>query len=226
MALALGLSACAGTRGATATERPGRDFAGKTLAVILPDSTQIDVRNASDLFLAFPRENNPSPKAVLAQEFGEAFYAGLAASLDYVTPVKVPDSVGPAPASYRIDVAGAGSLTLPAHAYSAPTQAWLASRGVEADLVLVIGPVASSTGRNDIISPKFGGAITVNFLAVDGWYLLWDYAAGKALAQGRFRPTVEYKRDLGAREWLKAFDKSVEAVGEATPFKGPKWYHR
>jgi hypothetical protein len=220
------LTACAGTPAKGGQERAGRAYAGRNLAVILPDSAQIDVRNPGDLAVAFPREKPSAAAAVLAQEFGEAFYSGLAPALDYVVPGKVPDSVPVAPPDQRVTAMGRATFALPAHAYSAPKREWLRAHGVEADLALVVGPLTSSVVREDIVAPKFGGALKVTSLALEGWFVIWDYAADRAIAQGRFRPAIEYKREPGTRDWLKAFDKAVETVGEASPFKGPKWYRR
>lgn len=208
------------------SERSGRAFTGKTLAVILPDSASAEARNPEDLLSVFAPESAAAPGSVLAREFGEAFFTAFAADIDFVTPVRMADSLPRAPADQRIAFPVAGMLTLQAHEYAVPAQAWLASQGIAADLALVVGPVASATGTDDIISPKFGGHLKVTYVALEGWYMIWDYAAGRPLAYGRFRPTVEYKRNQTAREWAKVFDKAVEAVGEASPFKGPKWYRR
>jgi hypothetical protein len=213
---------CAQGRQAEDGDRSGRVYAGKTLAVILPDSTLAAPRNPEDVASVFAG----SPAAALAQEFGEAFWTAFSADIDFVIPLRVPDSLARPSADQRIVHSVPGSLSLPAHEYAAPSQAWLEAQGIKADLVLVIGPLASATGHDEHISPKFGGAIKVTYLAVEGWYLIWDYAAGRALAQGRFRPTVEYKRNQTPRIWAQAFAKAVDAVGEASPFKGPKWYRR
>lgn len=208
------------------SERSGRTFSGKTLAVILPDSSSAEVRNPEDLFSVFAPESAATAGSVLAREFGEAFYNSFAADIDFVTPVRVADSLPRAPADQRMVFPVAGTLRLQAHEYMVPAQAWLAAQGVATDLVLVVGPLASATGTDDIISPKFGGHLTVTYVALEGWYMIWDYAAGRPLAYGHFRPTVEYKRKQTAREWAKVFDRVVEAVGEASPFRGPKWYRR
>lgn len=222
---ALAFWGCAQGRSAGG-ERAGRAYTGKTLAVILPDSSLAEVRNPEDLAAVFATDSAASPAALLAREFADAFYTAFAADIDFVVPVRVPDSVPPAPAYRRILHTVPGTLSLAAHEYSVPQKAWLDSHGVQADLVLAVGPLASATGTDEIISPKFGGAIKVTYLAVEGWYVIWDYAAGKALAHGRFRPTVEYKRRQTARLWSQAFGKAVDAVGEASPFKGPKWFRR
>ena len=217
---------CASGPAAGESERSGRAFTGKSLAVILPDSLSAEARNPEDLLAVFAPESSATPGSMLAREFGEAFYNSFAADIDFVIPSRAADSLARPPADQRIAFPVAGSLTLQAHEYSVPAQAWLASRGIAADLVMVVGPLASATGTDDIISPKFGGHLKVTYVALEGWYLIWDYAAGKPLAYGRFRPTVEYKRRQTAREWAKVFEKAVEAVGEASPFKGPKWYRR
>lgn len=226
LGLTLALWGCSGAPRRAEGERAGRAYAGKTLAVILPDSSITTVRNPEELAAVFAQDSLPAPSALLAREFGDAFYEGFAGDIDFVAPVRVPDTVPPAPPDQRLIDSVPGTFTLPGHAYTVPAQAWLASRGVQADLALVIGPLASATGTDEIISPKFGGRIQVTYLVVEGWFVIWDYAEGRALAQGRFRPTVEYKRRLTAREWAQAFGKAVEVVGEASPFKGPKWYRR
>lgn len=181
----------------------------------------------SDALLdAFDGKASDSPRAVLAREFDNAFWSGFAPAIDFVAPIRVPDSVPPAPEGRRVGLSAPGAYGLPAHAYSAPDSAWLAEHGVHADLVLAVGPITAANRKEEMHAYQFGGSVTINRLLLHGWYLLWDYSAGRAIAQGRFQTKLEYRSRPRAKDWMKAFDQSLETVGEATPFRGPKWYRR
>jgi hypothetical protein len=206
------LCACAGSpprEGATS----GRAYAGKTLAVILPDSSGAIAKDPEAVFSAYPRDR--SANATLAAEFGDAFWSGFAPAIDYAIPARVPDSLG----------AGRAPGVTP-ELPNVPTREWLAERGISADLVLVIGPLSVANVREQIIAPRFGGSLTMNFLALDLRYTLWDYGAGARIAEGRVKPKVEYRGNPDGRDWQKAYDKAVGAVGDGLPFKGAKWYRR
>lgn len=206
------LSACApGPR--PDAEPSGRAYAGKTLAVILPDSAAFAVKDPEAVFSAYARDR--SAAAALAAEFGDAFWSGFAPAIDYVVPARVPDSLG----------MGRGP-GVTAELPMVPPRDSLASRGIRADLVLAFGPITASTVREQIIAPKFGGSLNVTSLVVDGRFVVWDYGTGAIVAEGRFRPKIEYRGNPDGRDWQKAYDKAVGVVGEATPFKGPKWYRR
>jgi hypothetical protein len=200
------------------------------LAVILPDSSAATIRDDRDLAEAlreaFPGDASGSPGSILAREFDEAFWSGFAPAVDYVTAARVPDSVPPAPADRRVGLTVPASYGSPAHAYSAPDSAWLAEHGAAADLVLALGPLVVAKESEQIDAYQFGGSIKINRLALQGWYLLWDYGARKAVAQGKFRSKVEYRGQPKPRDWMKAFDEAMQSVGEGTPFRGPKWYRR
>lgn len=223
---------CAGGRrnGSRRGGPAGSDYAGKTLAVLLPDSGSAKVENARVLADAllddFPGPESEAPGAVLAREFDNAFWSGFSSAIDYVNPVRVPDSVPPAPEGRRVGLTVAAKYGQPAHAYSAPDSAWLAEHGVNANLVLVVGPLAATNQQEEVHAYEFGGTIKINRLFLHGWYLIWDYSAGRAIAQGRLSTKLEYRTRLVAKDWEKAFDQVVESVGDASPFRGPKWYHR
>ena len=206
------------------------DYAGKTLAVILPDSASIardDARILGDALLdAFPGPATDSAASVLVREFGNAFWSGFAPAVDFVTPVRVPDSVPAAPEGRRVGLKVPGTYGAPAHAYSAPDSAWLDEHGVEADLVLAVGPLSASNEQEEMHAYQFGGSIKINRLVLHGWFLIWDYSKGRAIAQGPFNIKLEYRGKPRARDWVKAFDLAMESVGEASPFRGPKWYRR
>lgn len=228
---ALVIGGCAGERrpesGAVGA---GSDYAGKTLAILLPDSGATDLENAAaldnSLLHEFPGPPAQTSRSALAREFGNAFWSGFAPAIDYVTPIRVPDSVPPAPADRRVRLALPTSHGQPMHAYSAPDSAWLAEHGVKADLVLAVGPLKASHDEEEIQSFQFGGSITKNRIVLKGWYLIWDYAKGHAIAQGPFNVKLQYRGELRARDWVKAFDQAVASVGDASPFRGPKWYRR
>ena len=219
-------SACAGTGDPHVKQRPGREYAGRSLAVILPGPAEVEVKNPEDVAAAFPRDSAFSAPLVLAQEFAESFYAGLAPALDYVTPLRVPDSVPSAPTGRLVGDSLRLCLVPGNLHWSAPDSAWLTEHGVAADLVLKVGPLVAQAYYEDIIAPKFGGSLRVHYLMLEGGYLIWDYAASAMVARGRFRTRIEYRVKPGPRDWIKAFDKAVTEVGEASPFRGPKWFHR
>jgi hypothetical protein len=225
-------SACAGGKGHASRSDAvaGRAYAGKTLAVLLPDSAAGALDKAHDLETAlrdaFPGDTFPSPGAILVREFDEAFWSAFAPAIDYVTPVLVPDTLPPAPADRRVGFSLPKAYALPAHAYAAPDSTWLAEHGVNADLILAIGPISATVQQEEISAYQFGGTVMINRLVLQGWYLLWDYSAHRAIAQGRFGSKVEYRKGPQARDWVKAFDQAMQAVGDATPFRGPKWNRR
>jgi len=209
---------------------PGSDYAGKTLAVILPDSGSASLEDAPALGYAlldaFPGLTAENSRSVLAREFGNAFWSGFAPAVDYVTPIRVPDSVPPAPEGRRIGMTLPESHGLPAHAYSAPDSGWLAEHGVKADLILAVGPLSASNQQEEMHAYQFGGSITINRLVLHGWYLIWDYSKGRAITQGPFTTKLEYRGKLQGKDWVKAFDQAMGSVGDASPFRGPKWYRR
>ena len=67
------LAACAAHDRPETNAYSGRDLAGKTLAIMLPDTSAIAVMNPKELAAAFPRATPTPPNAVLAQEFNEYF---------------------------------------------------------------------------------------------------------------------------------------------------------
>lgn len=225
------LCACAGGgRKSQAGDPAAGNYAGKTLAVILPDSSSASVRDPRELDdalrEAFPGGPAGGSSALLAHAFDDIVWSGLSSSLDYVTPVRVPDSVPPAPEGRRVGLSIPAAFGTPAQAYAAPDSAWLAGHGAAADLVLAIGPIVAKAEQEQIDAYKFGGSIRITRLIVQGNYLIWDYAAKRAVAKGIFRSKVEYRGSPKGKDWVKAFDDALEVVGGASPFRGPKWYHR
>jgi hypothetical protein len=232
IACALVLCDCAGGRsnGSRRGGPAGSDYAGKTLAVLLPDSGSVIVKDfpilAAALLEDFPGPDSEAPGAVLAREFDNAFWSGFSSAVDYVTPVRVPDSVPPAPEGRSVGLTVQEKYGRPSHTYSAPDSAWLAEHGVKADLILVVGPLAATHQQEEMHAYQFGGTIKINRLYLHGWYLIWDYSKGRAIAQGRISTKQEFRTRLAAKDWEKAFDQVMESVGDASPFRGQKWYHR
>jgi hypothetical protein len=225
------LGACAYSERYLEPGYEGRALAGKTLAVRFPDTAQILVKNPADVWACFPRAKPTSANAILAQEFGDAFMAGLDRYADFVKPLAAPDSGlaaansgSAAPDSQRIAYARPANPDLPAHAYAVPARAQLASQGVQADLILIVDGLKSSTRKSELIAPKLGGTMQLTSLLLDGDYLIWDYAAGKPVGYGRIRSEIECKSNPSTRDWMSAFDKAVRQVIDASPFKGPKWF--
>jgi hypothetical protein len=205
------------------TEYSGRSLNGKTLAVILPDSSHAEARNPADVWACFPRERPYSANTILSQEFRDAFLVGLDRYLDYAKPIPVPDSAAAAPDSQSLTWERAATSELPGYTYRFPSRAHLASQGIEADMALVVAQVRSSGNTEDFIAPKFGGTVQQTRLLVDGQYLIWDYAGNKPIGYGRFRAEIDYKHDMDLKDWQLAFDKAVKKIIDASPFKGPKW---
>jgi hypothetical protein len=217
---------CSTGRPAQPTE--GRKYAGKTLAVLLPDAESAFLREqgafASTLRASFPAEDSVRLESILAREFGDAFWSGFSASIDFVSPVRVPDTVPPAPEDRRARFPAPDAAPGRAFAETVPDSAWLAEHGVSADLVLVVGPLEAYEEQEPIHAFEIGGTITIRRIILTGGYLLVDYARNRALAQGRFHTRTEYRRTATGRDWVKAFDASMRAVGDALPFRGPRWY--
>jgi hypothetical protein len=207
----------------------GSDYTGKTLAVLLPDSGSASFENdqalGNALLDAFPGIPSESTRS-LAREFGNSFWSGFAPAVDFVTPVRVPDSVPPGPEGRRVGLNVPASRRLPMHAYSAPDSGWLAEHGVKTDLVLAVGPLNALNQQEELHAYQIGGVIKINRLVLHGWYLLWDYSKGRAIAQGSFTTKLEYRGKLRGGDWVKAFDQATESIGEVTPFRGQKWYRR
>ncbi|MBW8888976.1 MAG: hypothetical protein JF616_14575 [Fibrobacteres bacterium] len=208
----------------------GSDYAGRTLAVILPDSGSTTLGSAPaldySLLHEFPGPPGENSRSVLTREFGNAFWSGFAPAVDYVLPIRVPDSVPPAPTGRRVRLTVPTSHGQPMHTYSAPDSGWLEEHGIKADLVLCVGPLKASLQEEELQAFQFGGSITKSRILLQGWYLLWDYSKGRAIAQGPFTTKLEYRGQLKGRDWMKAFDQAMQSIGEATPFRGPKWYRR
>jgi hypothetical protein len=217
------LFACAASDRAVDKTYFGRSFAGKTMALVYADTARVTALNPGDVYAAFPRENPPPAKAILAQEFADAFSSSLEGYLDYVRPVRVPDSAGTAPADQRIAFRRESALGAPGFDFTLPSREWLKSRGVDADLVLCVNSLKSAVTQTELIAPKLGGTIEQTSLTLEGWYIIWDYAGNKPIAQGRFRPDIAYTRAPDGRDWMKVFDKAAQMVVETSPFKGPKW---
>lgn len=223
---ALLLAACAGNETQISKEFSGRSLEGKTLAMVLPETSQVEVMNPDDLEIAFPGPQIMSANAVLAREFNEYFYNEMAQSIDFVKPLRVPDTL-PRPAEdQRIAYSRKATLNFPGFTYAIPSREFLRSHGVEADVVLVVAGLKSSQGKTEIISPKTGGSLQEKFLVLEGWYIIWDYASGKPIANGRFRPTREYRFKPETGDWMKSFELAVQKVMESSPFRGAKWYKR
>jgi hypothetical protein len=225
-ALALLLAACATNERQVSREYAGRDLEGKVMAVILPDSSRVEPANPKQVLAAFPRAGDVPASAVLAREFDDYFYSELERYLDFVRPVRVPDTVPAPPADRSIAFARKASLDMPGFTFAIPTRDFLRAHGVESDLVLLVSRLESSQGKADIVAPKFGGSIQENFLLLEGWYVIWDYERNRPVANGRFRPNQVYKYELGADDWMKSFDQVVKMVMEASPFRGAEWYRR
>jgi len=217
-------SACARSDRHVSEEYVGRSLAGKTMAVLLPDSSHVEVGNPADVWACFHREKSLSAQTLFAQEFRDGFLAGLDRYLDFAKPVAVEDNVPAAPDSQRVIFARPKSMDLPAFTYALPTRAYLAAHGTEAELALLVGRVKASTRRNDLVAPKLGGTLQQDYLFLEGDYIIWDYAGNKPIGYGRFRSETEYQYELKTKDWMAAFDKVVKLVIDASPFKGPKWF--
>jgi hypothetical protein len=226
------LIACAGRdRQKQRRQASGHAYQGKSLAVILPDSASVSLRDSralSDpLRDAFPGDSAGNDNARLASAFKEAFWSAFSPAVDYAAPFLVSDSVPPAPEDRRLRVSEpALHFGTPAQVFLAPDSAWLAEHGAGADLVLVIGPLSAADERSEIGTHSFAGSVRTSKLLLAGNYILWDYSARRAIAHGRFRSKVVYGNKLNAEDWMKAFDAAVASVGNALPFRGPKWYRR
>lgn len=77
------------------------------------------------------------------------------------------------------------------------SRGFLRAQGIEADPALVAQTLKSSQGQEELIAPKLGGSVKAKYLLVDGRYILWDYAGGKPICAGRFRPRRDYRLQPG-----------------------------
>jgi hypothetical protein len=226
LAVAVMLSACATPERQLSMEYSSASVKDKTLALIGVDSSRVVVKNPRELSAAFPRSPAEPGNAVLAKEFSDYFCNGLSQSIEYAKPVRVADSLAEPPEDQRITFSRKAGGGLPAFGYRIPTREYLHAHGIDADLVLVVNALQSSQYVVDIVAPKVGGTMKESYLVVEGWYIVWDYAKGRPVAYGRFRPTQPYKVELDTGEWMKAFDRSVRMVMESSPFRGPNWYRK
>ncbi len=209
-------------------EYAGPSLQGKTLAMILVDTAQVDVENPRELSAAFPPPPDGagrppfSPKAVLAREFNDYFYREMVRGMDYVTPIRVADTLPPPADSETVSYTRKAALGVPAFTYAIPSRAYLRAHGVEADLALVVSRLQSSLGKIDVTAPEVGGAVREKYLRVEGWFIVWDYAGNRPVSNGRFRPNQVYGYDPKTKDWQLAFDQDVKLVLETTPFRGGK----
>src|SRR6185369_11057015 len=87
---------------------------------------------------------------------------------------------------------------------------------------LAVGPLIASDQKEEVHAYEVGGTITIKRLVLRGKYLLWDYSAGRAIAEGPFQVKLDYRGRPDKRDWEKAFDKAMESVAASTPFLSRK----
>ena len=192
------------------------------MMVFFPDTSVIDLRNPVDVTRDFPREQTPDAKILFADEFRSGFFESLEKQADYIHLAQVPDSVPSASDSQSISFTKPKRFDVPTFTYRVPKREYLEAHGLTADLGLFVCHLKSVVGEVEVLNPRIG-AIRETFLVLEGWYIIWDYAKDKPIAYGRFRPIINFKRDLETKDWMQAFHKAGRQVVEKSPFKGSKW---
>jgi hypothetical protein len=222
LALAAFLAGCAAPGQVLERDYAGQSCAGKKLVIMPVHPARVSVENADDVADDFSGDKRPAAE-VLADQFGGHFLQALKLYSDQVKMVMAPDSLRVFPADSLITYSQRIGSAEPPFSFRIPSREYLRSKGLEADMALVVDSLSARLQAQNVLLPKAGGNHQRRSLVLKGWYVLWDFGRNRPVAYGLFRSEVFPSGRLDMEDWLQAFLEAGRAVVKFSPLKGMQW---